>query len=366
MATLIPLMGALSLLSMTGGVPSLSDPAESVDSDAAWILARTMHSTRTAVETASLDGATSWINSRPLSVADLRGKVVVVQFWTYSCVNWLRTLPSLRALASQYQRFGLVLIGVHSPEFQFEQRPENVLQAVRERGITYPVAIDSNHEIWRAFGNNYWPSLYVFDAQGRLRHQQFGEQGSEESASVIRRLLVETGADPGIPRAAAARGTGVEAAADWDNLQSPENYLGYERTRNFLSSGGVVRDHLHVYSAPKSLRPNEWSLSGQWNIGAESIVLGRAPGRIAYAFHARDVNLVMGPGQRGKPVRFRIRVDGQPPGDSHGIDIDREGNGVISAPRLYQLIRQTGPIVDRRVEIEFLDSGVEAYSLAFG
>lgn len=312
------------------------------------------------------DGATGWLNSQPVTAASLRGKVVVVEFWTYTCINWLRTLPYVRAWAEKYKDRGLVVIGVHAPEFEFEKNVDNVRWAAKDMKVDYPIAIDSDYAIWRAFRNQYWPALYFVDAQGRIRHHQFGEGEYEQSEVIIQQLLAEAGAG-GIGRElVAVDGRGAEAAADWGNLKSPENYLGYQRTENFASPGGAVLDKRRVYALPARLRLNQWALSGDWTVGKQATSLNQANGRIAYRFHARDLHLVMGPAARGTSVRFRVLVDGQPPGAAHGVDVDDRGNGTVTEQRLYQLIRQPKPIADRQFEIEFLDSGVEAFVFTFG
>jgi thiol-disulfide isomerase/thioredoxin len=314
----------------------------------------------------SLDGATGWLNSPPLTAAGLRGRVVLVEFWTYSCINWLRTLPYVRAWAEKYRDAGLVVVGVHSPEFPFERNVDNIREAAQEMRIDYPIAIDSDFEVWRAFGNQYWPALYFVDAQGNIRHHQFGEGGYEQSERVIQQLLTDAGAE-GVDRAlVSVDASGVEAAADWGSLQSPETYVGFGRTGNFASPGGVVRNQRRAYTAPARLRLNNWALSGEWTVGQQATALNSAPGQIAYRFHARDLNLVMGPVTRGTSVRFRLLLDGGPPGAAHGIDVDAEGNGTVTEQRMYQLVRQPMPVADRLCEIEFLDPGVEAFVFTFG
>jgi thiol-disulfide isomerase/thioredoxin len=318
----------------------------------------------------SLGGATGWLNSEPLTPAGLRGKVVLIDFWTYTCINWLRTLPYVRAWAEKYKEQELVVIGVHTPEFSFERNVDNVRQAVKDRRIDYPVAIDSDYAVWGAFNNHYWPALYIVDAQGHIRHHQFGEGDYERSEMIIQQLLAEAGKG-GIGHelvASDAQGDarGAEAAADVSSLWSPENYVGYGRTESFASPGGLVLDKPHVYAAPTRLGLNEWCLSGDWTMGKEAVVLNKANGRIAYCFHARDLHLVMGPAAKGTSVRFRVLIDGQPPEAAHGIDVDAQGNGTATEQRLYQLIRQSKPIVDRQFEIEFLDSGVAAFAFTFG
>jgi thiol-disulfide isomerase/thioredoxin len=314
----------------------------------------------------SFRGATTWLNSPPLSGDSLRGKVVLVQFWTYTCINWLRSLPYVRAWADTYKDRGLVVIGVHAPEFTFEKDVDNVRRAATAMRIGYPIAVDSDHAIWRAFKNEYWPALYFVDAQGQIRHRHFGEGDYERSERVVQQLLAEAGI-VGIARdlvSVAARG--AEVAADWDSLKSPENYLGYERTANFASPDGVAAGKRHAYAVPARLRLNQWALSGRWAMEKQAAVLDEANGRIACSFHARDLHLVMGPPARGRSVRFRVLLDGRPPGAAHGTDIDAEGNGTAAEQRLYHLIRQPRPIADRQFEIEFLDAGVEAFAFTFG
>ncbi len=314
----------------------------------------------------SLAGATGWLNSQPLTATGLRGKVVLVDIWTYTCINWLRTLPYVRAWAEKYKDQGLVVIGVHSPEFPFERNVDNVRRAAKDMAVDYPIALDNDFAIWRGFKNNYWPALYVIDAQGRIRHHQFGEGGYDKAERSIQRLLAEAG-NGGIGHGlVSVDGRGIEAAPDWVSLKSPENYLGHERTENFASPGGARLDQHRVYVAPARLRLNHWALSGDWTVEKQAAVLNKANGRISYRFHARDLHLVMGPAARGGPVRFRVLIDGQPPGAAHGIDVDQQGNGTVTEQRLHQLIRQPKPIADRLFEIEFLDSGVEAYAFTFG
>jgi thiol-disulfide isomerase/thioredoxin len=317
-------------------------------------------------ELPSLDGATDWLNSPRLTSAALRGKVVLVDFWTYSCINWRRTLPFLRAWADKYRAHGLVVIGVHTPEFQFEKTPANVRWAVKEMGIAYPVAVDSEYAIWRAFANDYWPALYFVDARGRLRRHQFGEGDYEQSERVIQELLIEAGATgvPGDLVSVDARG--VEVAAAWDTLQSPETYVGYERAERFASPLEAAPDERRAYSAPMQLDLNQWALSGDWTIANWSATSNQANARVVYRFHARDLHLVMGPVTRGSAIRFRVLVDGQPPAGAHGVDVDAEGSGLVTEQRLYQLIRQPKPASDRLFEIQFLDSGAEIFSFTFG
>jgi len=314
----------------------------------------------------SLDGATQWLNSQPLKPPNLRGKVVLVDFWTYTCINWLRTVPYVRAWADKYKDQGLVVIGVHSPEFEFEKNIENVRRASAALRIDYPIAIDSDHTIWRAFRNQYWPALYFVDAAGHIRHHQFGEGEYEQSELIIQQLLAEAGSGRSGRELVSVDGRGAEAAADWSSLKSPENYLGYERTENFAPPGDAVLGKRRVYAAPGRLKLNQWALSGDWTMEKQVTVLNKPNGRIVYRFHARDLHLVMGPAVRGASLRFRVLIDGKPPGAAHGIDVDEQGNGTVTEQRLYQLIRQPKPITDRQFEIEFLDSGVEAFAFTFG
>jgi thiol-disulfide isomerase/thioredoxin len=317
----------------------------------------------------SLARANEWLNSPPLTASALRGKVVLVQVWTYTCINWLRTLPYVRAWAEKYRDQGLVMVGVHAPEFSFEKNIDNVRWAARELKIDYPIAIDNDYAIWRAFKNQYWPALYFVDAQGRVRHHHFGEGAYQQSEIAIRALLAEAGGGAGANdrEPVSVDPQGVEAAADWSSLRSPENYVGYGRTEGFASSPGwVVRGKPRLYRLPARLRLNEWALVGDWTMKKEAAALSTPNGRIAYRFHARDLHLVTGPASPGTSVRFRVLIDGQPPGAAHGSDVDEQGNGMVTEQRLYQLIRQPQPIADRQLEIEFLDSGVEAYAFTFG
>jgi len=317
-------------------------------------------------ELPSLSGATEWLNSQPLTAVGLRGNVVLISFWTYTCINWLRSLPYVRAWAEKYKQHGLVVIGVHTPEFEFERNVDNVRRAAKEMRVDYPIAIDSDYAIWRAFDNHYWPALYFVDVQGHIRHHQFGEGDYEQSEMILQQLLAEAGIGDIGQELVSVEASGAEAAADWGSLRSPENYLGYERTENFASPGGAVLDERRVYAAPAHLSLNQWALSGDWTVERQATLLNQAGGRIAYRFHARDLHLVMGPAARGTSVRFRVRIDGQLPGAAHGSDVDDQGNGTVSEQRLYQLIRQPQPITDRLFEIEFLDSGVETFAFTFG
>jgi thiol-disulfide isomerase/thioredoxin len=315
----------------------------------------------------SLSGATAWLNSPPLTPLGLRGKVVLADIWTYTCINWLRTLPYVRAWAAKYKDQGLVVIGVHSPEFELEKDIENIRRAVKAMGIVYPVAVDSDHAVWNAFDNDYWPALYLIDAKGRIRYHYFGEGEYERTERVIQQLLTEAGAT-GVSRdLAKVEARGPEVAADWSNLKSGENYVGYARTENFASPGGAARDQAYVYSNPPKLRLNQWALSGNWTVGPQAIVLNAANGKITYLFHARDLHLVMGPFERGKSARFRVLIDGHPPGPAHGTDVDEQGNGTVSDQRLYQLVRQPkGGIQDHEFQIEFFEPGVQALAFTFG
>ncbi len=314
----------------------------------------------------SLASASEWLNSQPLSAAGLRGNVVLISFWTYTCINWLRSLPYVRAWAEKYRDQGLIVIGVHTPEFAFEHDIENVRRAAQDMRVEYPIAVDSNYAIWRAFDNHYWPALYFVDAQGRIRHHQFGEGEYEQSEMILHQLLAEAGRGDIDHELVSVDADGIEAAADWGSLRSPENYLGYDRTESFASPGGAVLDTPHLYAAPARLRLNQWALAGDWTVERLATLLNTANGRIGYRFHARDLHLVMGPAARGTSVRFRVLVDGEPPRAAHGSDVDDQGNGTVSEQRLYQLIRQRGPVTEHTFEIAFLDSGVEVYAFTFG
>jgi len=317
-------------------------------------------------ELPSLEGATGWLNSPPLSGADLRGKVVLIDFWTYTCVNWLRTLGYVRAWAEKYEDQGLVVVGVHTPEFPFEREVDNVRQAAKDMRVEYPIALDSDYAVWRAFSNQYWPAVYVADAEGRIRHHQFGEGGYAECERTIQQLLRDAGRDGIGDDLVSVADDGFEAQADWANLGSPETYLGYEQAQNFASPGGAELDRSHTYVAPDSLRLNQLALSGDWTVERGAAVLSRADGGIAFRFHARDVHLVMGPPSRDTSVPFRVLVDGDPPGAAHGLDVDEQGHGTVDQQRLYQLIREQRSIADRTLEITFLEPGVEAYAFTFG
>jgi thiol-disulfide isomerase/thioredoxin len=311
------------------------------------------------------DGATGWLNSPPLTAADLGGKVVLVDFWTYTCINWLRTLGYVRAWDEKYADQGLVVVGVHTPEFPFERDIDNVRQAAQDLRVEYPIVLDSDYAVWQAFSNHYWPAVYIADADGRIRHHHFGEGAYEECERVVQQLLREAGREVGDDLVSVAD-DGFEAQADWSNLESPETYLGYDQGQNFASPGGAKLDQPRTYVAPDPLRLNGWALSGDWTVESGASVLNAADGRIAFRFHARDVNLVMGPPERGTSVPFRVLVDGQPPGDAHGLDVDDQGSGTVTQQRLYQLIRERGSITDRTFEIAFLAPGAEAYCFTFG
>ncbi|HLN23514.1 MAG TPA: cytochrome c biogenesis protein CcdA [Patescibacteria group bacterium] len=316
-------------------------------------------------EAPSLDGAVQWLNSKPLTAANLRGKVVLVDFWTYSCINCLRTLPYVKAWADKYRDQGLVVIGVHAPEFAFERDPGNVAKAVSQLGIDYPVALDNDYAIWRGFNNQYWPAHYFIDAKGHIRHHHFGEGEYAESEQVIQTLLREAGAQKLTTGLTDVQGQGVQQASESDGPRSPETYLGYARAERF-TSGQAMHDAAKAYAAPVKPSLDDWGLAGSWIIGAERATLSGASGRIVYRFHARDLHLVLGPGADGKPVHFRVTLDGQAPGDAHGTDVAPDGSGIVTEQRLYQLVRQPGEVIDRSFSVEFLDPGVTAYAFTFG
>lgn len=312
-------------------------------------------------------GATTWLNSAPLNAAALRGKVVLVDFWTYSCINCLRMLPYVRAWADKYRDRGFVVVGVHTPEFAFEKDLGNVKKALRDLGIGYPVALDNDYAIWRSFDNRYWPAHYFFDATGRLRHTHFGEGEYMESEAVIQTLLAERDGRAAPTPFAQPGGSGAEAAAGKRAGRSPETYIGYARARQFVSADGIVKGEPKSYAIESTLRRNEWGLAGRWTVGAQEATLVSPSGRIVYRFHARDLHLVLGPVDPERPVRFRVTLDGRPPGADHGADIDARGEGTVGEHRLYQLVRQTdGGTGDHTFEIEFLDPGVRAYAFTFG
>jgi hypothetical protein len=300
------------------------------------------------------DGAAGWLNSPPLTRDELRGKVVLADFWTYTCINWLRTLGYVRAWWERYAEHGLVVVGVHTPEFPFEHDVDNVRAAVEEMRIGYPVALDPDFKVWDAFANNYWPAVYIADADGEIRYHHFGEGAYDECEHVIQELLREAGLEVGNGLVSVAL-EGFEVQADWQNLESPETYLGSEQGRNFARAVPAG-----------DLRLNQWTLSGDWAVERRASILRGGDGRLAFRFHARDVNLVMGPPERGASVPFRVFVDGEPPGDAHGFDVDEQGHGTLTQQRLHQLVREPGAIADRTVEIEFLAPGAEAYCFTFG
>jgi thiol-disulfide isomerase/thioredoxin len=307
----------------------------------------------------SVGGATGWLNSDPLDSAELRGRVVLVDFWTLTCINWLRTEPYVRGWSRAYRDDGLIVIGVHTPEFSFEQDINRVRVAVSERGIDYPVALDSEYEIWNAFANHYWPALYFVDAEGIIRDHHFGEGRYEQSEREIQQLL-------GVERELiSVDGLGVEAAADWDHLRTPETYLGYGRGERFASPGPAPLDEARVYELPERLGFNSWGLAGEWTVGSENVILEQAGGSIAFRFGARDAHLVLSR-RTADPIAFRVLVDGEAPGALHGVDVDEDGNGLLDNGRLYQLVRQAGEVQDRTVAITFLDPGAEAYVFTFG
>ncbi|MFJ6168755.1 redoxin domain-containing protein [Micromonospora orduensis] len=312
-----------------------------------------------AVHLPPFDGAAGWLNAEPPGPADLRGRVVLVNFWTLTCINWLRQEPYVRAWARAYRDDGLVVVGVHTPEFSFEHDTDQVRQAVAARSIDYPVAIDNDFAIWRAFANQYWPALYFADTDGVIRDEHFGEGRYEESERVLQHLL-------GIDREPSpVRGLGVEAEADWAHLRTPETYLGFSRGEHFASPNGAALDERRAYDIPERLDLNQWALAGEWTIGAENVVLDGADGGIAFRFHARDAHLVLSSGAR-QPIGFRVLLDGAAPGASHGVDVDEDGNGVLREGRLYQLVRQQDTVGERTLEITFDEPGAEAYAFTFG
>jgi thiol-disulfide isomerase/thioredoxin len=312
------------------------------------------------------DGATGWLNSEPLTPEGLRGKVVLVDFWTYTCINWLRTLAWVRAWAERYADQGLVVVGVHTPEFPFEHDEDNVREAVKEMRVEYPVALDPDFSVWRAFDNNYWPAVYIADAEGRIRHTHFGEGGYEECERVVQALLRDAGREDVPDDLVSVDPVGFEVQADWSSLESPETYLGYRQAQNFTSADGTEFDEPFTFAVPERLGRNQWGLSGEWTVGPGASVLNGDEGRLAFRFHARDVHLVMGPPSKGASVPFRVLVDGEAPGDAHGDDVDAQGNGTLTQQRLHQLIRQPGRIEDRTFEITFEAPGAEAYCFTFG
>jgi thiol-disulfide isomerase/thioredoxin len=331
-----------------------------------WLATKADAQSKPTRELRALAGAAEWLNTSRLTAESLLGKVVLVDFCTYTCINWLRTLPYIRGWAAKYKSHGLIVIGVHTPEFTFEQNLANVRPAIAAMKLEHPIAIDNDYAIWRAFNNNYWPALYFIDTRGRVRDRHFGEGEYDSSERTIQRLLTDAGA-ANVPRdLLSPDARGVEVQADWGNLRSPENYLGYARTENFASRGGAEEDRRRAYAVPERLSLNQWALAGEWTIGKQGTVSNTANGRLACRFHARDLHLVMGPARQGAPVRFRLTIDGQPPGMARGVDVDESGNGVVADQRLYQLLRQPTPIADRLMQIEFLDAGAEIFAFTFG
>ncbi|HEY3096018.1 MAG TPA: redoxin family protein [Acidimicrobiia bacterium] len=314
----------------------------------------------------AFEGATKWLNSDPLTPEGLRGRVVLVDFWTYTCVNWLRTLPYLRAWAAKYRDDGLTVIGVHTPEFGFEQNIDNVVAQSRSLGVEYPIAIDSDYAVWSAFANHFWPAVYIADEQGRIRFHHFGESEYPMTEMVIQQLLRDAGADGIDQDLVTVEPRGLEVAAEWQTLQSPETYVGYRQSTGFAQKGVARFDEPLVYTPPGPLPLNEWGLSGNWTVAGHAAVLNERRGRIAFQFHARDLNLVMGPPSDGASIPFRVFLDGQLAKDAHGSDVDPDGSGMASNQHTYQLVRQPGAIADRLFEVEFLDAGIEAYCFTFG
>lgn len=315
---------------------------------------------------ASFRGATGWLNSPPLKSEDLKGRVVLVDFWTFTCINWIRTAAYVRAWAQKYKDHGLVVVGVHTPEFSFEHDVDNITRAAEAMKVDYPIALDPNYAVWNEFDNHYWPAVYIADATGRIRHHQFGEGDYDVVERSIQALLVDAGYGAFEPALVEVDLTGSEVAADWNDLKTGETYVGYGHGDSPASADGLVAEKPHDYAAPIRLALNEWGLAGNWTVQQESINLGGANGRIIIRFHARDVNLVMGTSAKSTAVPFRVRVDGEPPGASRGTDVDSHGNGVAGDLRLYQLVRQPGPVVDRQFEIEFLAPGAEVFVFTFG
>jgi cytochrome c biogenesis protein CcdA/thiol-disulfide isomerase/thioredoxin len=369
------LLTQISLASTSGVEQSLIDrlhpnvqpaPAKDSGGGAMMMMSSTAHGGTAGPQTMpDLSGAIAWINSPPLTGDQLKGHVVLVDFWTYSCINCLRSIPYVCAWAEKYKASGLIVIGVHTPEFAFEKDLDNVRKAVSELKITYPVALDNDYKIWKAFNNSYWPADYMVDATGKIRFHHFGEGKYDETEQQIQQLLKENNPQLSVNGLVKVAATGAEAAPDSD-VESPETYVGYERADSFMSPGGLKQDAAHVYSIPKHLELNQWGLSGNWTDHAQVASVDSARGKIVFRFHARDVHLVLGPAPNGKPVRFRVTIDGKAPGANHGVDTDEQGDGKITDQRLYQLIRQKDAIEDRTFEIEFLDPGAQAYAFTFG
>jgi thiol-disulfide isomerase/thioredoxin len=314
----------------------------------------------------SFAGATGWLNSEPLTPEALRGRVVLVDFWTYTCVNWLRTLPYLRAWDAKYRRAGLTIVGVHTPEFGFERNIDNIIREAQNLRVVYPVAIDSDYGVWQAFANHFWPAVYLADAEGNIRYHHFGEGEYAATEMAIQQLLIDMGADGIDQDLVMVEPQGLEVAAAWRTLQSPETYLGYRQASGFAHEVDATFDQPTAYRAPEHLALNEWALAGRWTVAGHAVILDEPGGRIAFQFHARDVNLVMGPSSTAAPARYRVFLDGELVGGAHGVDVDVAGGGAVETQRTYQLVRQVGRIEDRRAEIEFLDAGVEAYCFTFG
>ena len=347
--------------------PSKSErPPMKVDANPAMMMSAGGNSAGAPDALPDLSGATAWINSPPLTPESLRGKVVVIDFWTYSCINCLRSLPYIQAWYDKYKESGLVVIGVHTPEFPFEKDEANVRKAVRNLGVDYPVAMDNDYRIWRGFNNRFWPAHYFIDATGRIRYHHFGEGNYEESEAWIRSLLEERNHQPPPNSVMKIAAIGSEAASDLQTVQSPETYIGYIRAKDFASPGGFNEDDAQLYRAPARLELNEWALIGRWKDESQIATALSVPAGIVYRFHARDLHLVLGPGSDGKPIRFRVTLDGKPPGDDHGVDTDANGYGIVTESRLYQLIRQKGGTRDRAFRIEFLTPGVQAFAFTFG
>jgi thiol-disulfide isomerase/thioredoxin len=315
---------------------------------------------------APFDGATGWLNSEPLTPDGLRGRVVLVDFWTYTCINWLRTLPYVRAWAAKYRDAGLTVVGVHTPEFGFERDLDNIVEHSRDFGVEYPIAIDSDYGVWRAFSNHFWPAVYIADVDGRIRFHHFGEGEYAMTEMVIQQLLMDAGVEGVDQDLVEVDPIGLEVAADWRTLQSPETYVGYRQSSGFAQEDVARFDEPHAYTAPGRLPLNYWGLAGSWTVAGHAGVSNEAGGKLAFQFHARDLNLVMGPASRGSSIPFRVFLDSQPAADARGTDVAPDGSGAVGNQRTYQLIRQSGPIADRRFEIEFLDAGVEAYCFTFG
>jgi thiol-disulfide isomerase/thioredoxin len=314
----------------------------------------------------ALDGSIGWLNSVPLNRKSLRGKVALINFWTYTCINSIRPLPYLRNWAAKYRDAGFEVIGIHTPEFSFEHEPANVENALRNLNVTFPVAIDSNYKIWQAFNNQYWPAQYLVDGNGQIRYHHFGEGDYGDIERAIQELLKENGKTGFASGTTSASGVGIEAAPDWTDGRSPETYVGYRQAENFASPEKLHKDSSQVFSAPAKPSLNQWGLSGSWIVNAESAVLQAVPGKVVFRFHSRDLHLIMANAKDAKPVRFIVRLNGAAPGENCGVDTRPDGSGEIREPRLYQLIRQKGPIVDRTFEIEFLDPGLHVVDFTFG